>query len=149
MNHEEIYLEVFANDNLAAPVGPVFYKHPGEGRRYSGSYPDLEDCEVAWNNRIRSVILHGPPGTTVWLYSAKGYGREDDVLEIKVQPGQTSSVVNNLDLDHRAGVNWIRRHNGIAGKVSAIQWRENIGCAFRGSSASPAFASKSTAVPVI
>lgn len=118
----EARLETHENDNQAAPHR-TFWKHPGSGHHYAGSYADLDDKEVEWNDKIRSVTLYGPPGTTVWMYDSKGFKGNDDVIEIRIPDGAESVVSNQLNTDHPAGVRWIKYKNGIAGKVSGIQWK--------------------------
>ena len=116
----EIRLETWEHDNRNGNHR-TFYRDPGEGHGYAGSYSDLDDREIEWNDVIRSAVLWGPPGTAVWLYDSKGFKRGDDVLELKVPEGQSSVVSNNLDVDGD-GLRWERRKNGIAGKVSGIRW---------------------------
>lgn len=120
---DPVFLHVFDKDNAPTTAAQEkFCRAPNAMCRFAGDHNDLDDREVEWNDRIRSVILHGPPGTTVWLYDAKGFGRGDDILEIKVPEGQTSVTCN--DLNHlTVGMRWEVKKNGLKGKVSGIQWK--------------------------
>jgi hypothetical protein len=96
----------------------------GLGRGYVGSLSDLGDSEIEWNDKIKSLILYSLPGTTAWLYDSKHFRRNDDIVEIKVQEDGLPVIVNQLDnsrpiLEVRDKI----RKNGIADKVSGIQWR--------------------------
>lgn len=122
----EVKLETWENDNRNGPYR-VFYRDPGPGRVYVGNYSDLDNSDVEWNDIIRSVILHGPPGTAVWLYDSKNFGTGDDILEIRVPDNRTNVIVNTLDTNPPpAGVRWINHKNGIAGKVSGIRWVDGV-----------------------
>jgi hypothetical protein len=120
--NSEIRLEAYENDNQRSPHA-TFWKNPGPGHAYSGNLPDLDDAEIEWNDKMKSCVLHGPAGTTVWLYDSKGFKDNDDVLEIKVPNGAESVIVNNFRDGFPNGVSWIKKKNRIAGKVSGIQWK--------------------------
>ena len=114
-------LQVFDKDNTHGDDEP-FWRYAAPGRKFAGDFSDLDDREVEWNDRIRSVVLYGSPGTTVWLYDKKGFKGGDDILEIKIPDGSTSVRCN--DLNHlNVGMRWVQHKNGVRGKVSGIKWK--------------------------
>lgn len=108
---QDIYLETWAGDDF---TGSYRVFTPGDG--------DIADLgDYGWNDEIRSLGLHGPPGTTIWLYDKKNFETNDDILEVQIPDGATSAQVPRLD----GPSDYTRREvykNGIAGKVSGIRW---------------------------
>jgi hypothetical protein len=115
-------IELREKDNMQGRVLTI-WKEAAPGRDYAGDYRDLDHEDIEFNDCARSATLYGEPGTTVWLYNAKDFKRDEEVLEIKVPPGQAQVVMNNMNqMVH--GSKWIEKHGGgIQGKVSGVQWK--------------------------
>ena len=114
-------IELFKHDDNVEPKMTILAKSRGRGPNW-GNIPDLDHSRYEYNDVARSATLYGAPGTTVWLYNAKGYKTNEEVLEITVLPGTDRTVVPNLNR-FEVGTRWIHRHRGgIQGKVSGVYW---------------------------
>lgn len=120
IDNDEARIQLWEHDNCSGD-SKVFWKNPGTNRDFAGDYKDLDDREIEFNDKARSATLFGAPGTTVWLFDKKGFGTNDDILELKVPDGASSVIVNNLDT-LVTGTRWINDDNGLAGKVSGVKW---------------------------
>lgn len=101
----------------------VAYREAGPEHQFSGDIQDLDDRAFEFNDVARSATLYGPEGTTVWLYNAKDFNRDAEILELKVPAGAASVVVNNLNVI-QSGTRWeVKKGGGIQGKVSGVQWK--------------------------
>lgn len=116
----EARLVLYGKENREQPQLTI-WAEAGVGRDFVGSYKNLDDKIIDWNDKARSLVLYGRPGTRVRLYDDKNFQDSDDVVEIVIPAGSESVTVNDLDKD--ASLTWIKRNDGIAGHVSSIQWK--------------------------
>lgn len=119
-NESWVRLRGYDRDNCSARANKDdFWRYPGPNHDFAGSIPDLDDREYEWNDRIRSVILYGPAGTTVRLYNEKNYGK-GPLIEIKMPDNATELRCNNLNV-MTEGMKRIRKGD-MRGEVSGIKW---------------------------
>lgn len=118
----EIRMLAFEKDNRQGPRAN-FYKIDRQGA-FSGNFEHLNT--VHWNDRIRSLALYGPPGTTIKLYDRDTFQVDDDAVQIRIPAGSSVVFVDHLDGDPVKGVTWIadpgNDKRGLSGKVSSIRW---------------------------
>jgi len=119
-------LIAYENANRRGPIAE-FWREAGADRGYAGSYKDLDDREVEFNDKIKSVALFGPSETSVTLYKSKDFKDDDDVIRLQIPKGATELIINDLDKsDTTPGVTWVKDpgadHKGIAGQVSGLKW---------------------------
>lgn len=119
----DIRVELYEHDNFLGDRKTIY-----RDSRAGATFGDIPHLRVlrGWNDKVRSLTLHGPPGTSLRIYDSDNYQLNDDAMKITIPDGATQVSVARIDSDPVPGVRWLKDpdndHEGLAGKVTSIRW---------------------------